>query len=135
MPSELTPKLVSKSDETLASAGASGVPAVVLAAGKKAGLRFIEFFAANIRNPNTRRAYYRACSGFFSLCETRGLSLERIGPVHAAAYVEHLQKKLSRPTVKLQLAAIPMLFDFLPVAQVVPFNPAPSVPRPMLMIR
>jgi len=37
--------------------GVSGVPAVVLAAGKKAGVRFIEFFTANIRNPNTRRAY------------------------------------------------------------------------------
>ncbi len=28
-----------------------------MAAGKNAGLRFLEFFTANIRNPNTRRAY------------------------------------------------------------------------------
>ena len=52
--------------------GAAGVPAVVMAAGKKAGLRFIEFFTANIRNPNTRRAYHRACCDFFRWCESRG---------------------------------------------------------------
>ena len=30
------------------------------AAGERASIRFLEFFAANIRNPHTRRAYYRA---------------------------------------------------------------------------
>jgi hypothetical protein len=42
---------------------------------------------------------------------SRGLPLERIGPVHVAAYIEKLGKELSRPTVKQQLAAIRMLFD------------------------
>jgi hypothetical protein len=32
------------------------VPAIVAAAGDRASLRFLEFFAANIRNPHTRRA-------------------------------------------------------------------------------
>ncbi len=35
-------------------------PAIIAAAGGRASLRFLEFFAANIRNPNTRRAYSRA---------------------------------------------------------------------------
>jgi hypothetical protein len=29
-------------------------------------MRFLEFFAANIRNPRTRRAYYRAAADFFA---------------------------------------------------------------------
>src|SRR5687768_14681788 len=33
------------------------VPALVAAAGDRARLRFLEFFAAAIRNPHTRRAY------------------------------------------------------------------------------
>ena len=59
-------ELVSKRDLEMAADGASSkVPAVVMAAGKNAGLRFLEFFTANIRNLNTRRAYYRACCEFF----------------------------------------------------------------------
>jgi hypothetical protein len=33
------------------------VPAVIAARGRHAGRRFVEFFTANIRNPNTRKAY------------------------------------------------------------------------------
>jgi hypothetical protein len=32
------------------------LPVLVLAAGEHAGMRFLEFFAANIRNPHTGRA-------------------------------------------------------------------------------
>ena len=39
---------------------AEHVPAIVAAAGERAGTRFLEFFAAQIRNPHTRQAYYRA---------------------------------------------------------------------------
>ena len=41
------------------------IPVQVAAAGDKAAIRFIEFFTANIRNPNTRAAYARAVSDFF----------------------------------------------------------------------
>src|ERR1022692_1429258 len=121
-------ELVPKRD--MVSGGAAGVPAVVMAAGEKAGLRFVEFFTANIRNPNTRRAYHRACTDFFRWCGSRGLQLERIGPVHVAAYIEKLGKELSRPSVKLQLAAIRMLFDWLVTGQVIPTNPAHAVRGP-----
>ena len=33
------------------------LPALVAAAGERASMRFLEFFAANIRNSHTRRAY------------------------------------------------------------------------------
>jgi hypothetical protein len=32
------------------------LPALVAAVGERASMRFLEFFAANIRNPHTRRA-------------------------------------------------------------------------------
>ncbi len=38
----------------VASSGAT-VPAPVTAAGQRASMRFLEFFAVNIRNPDTRR--------------------------------------------------------------------------------
>ena len=43
----------------LVAISSSAVPALVAAAGERAGLRFLEFFAANIRNPHMRRAYAR----------------------------------------------------------------------------
>ena len=40
----------------------------------QAAKRFIEYFAANIRNPNTRRAYLRAVLSFSSWCETQNFT-------------------------------------------------------------
>jgi hypothetical protein len=44
----------------------SGLPTLVVAAGDRAAIRFLEFFAANIRNPQTRRAYARAAEEFLA---------------------------------------------------------------------
>lgn len=41
------------------------VPAVLEASGEDAVRRFVEFFTATIRNPNTRAAYARAVSAFW----------------------------------------------------------------------
>ena len=46
------------------------VPALIADAGDPAAWRYVEFFTANIRNPNTRRAYARACTSFFAWCES-----------------------------------------------------------------
>jgi hypothetical protein len=46
------------------------VPAVIAGAGDHAARRFLEFFAANIRNRNTRMAYYRAVCTFFAWVST-----------------------------------------------------------------
>jgi len=97
--------------------------------------RYIEFFTANIRNPNTRRAYARACSQFFAWCEDRGLTLTTIRPFDVATYIETLEQTHSTPAVKQQLAAVRMLFDWLITGQVVPVNPASAVRGPKLVVK
>ena len=112
-------------------ARAQSLPAVVTAAGDAAQLRFLEFFAASIRNPHTRRAYARAVSEFLAWCESKGgASMTAIQPLHVAAYIEALSRSRSAPTAKLRLAAIRRLFDWLVVGQVMPNNPAASVRGP-----
>ena len=92
-------------------------------------LRTVEFFAVNIRNPNTRRAYARAVVDFGAWCEARDVAdVRQVQPLHVAAYIESLQ--LAAPSVKQHLAALRMLFDWLVVGQVMPTNPAGSVRGP-----
>jgi len=98
--------------------------------------RFVEFFTANIRNPNTRRAYARAAMGFATWCERQELrELRDIEPVHVAGYIEGLQDRLAAPSVKLHLAAIRMLFDWLVVGQILAVNPASAVRGPKHTVR
>ena len=111
------------------------MPALIAAVGDQASWRYVEFFTANIRNPNTRRAYARACSRFFAWCETRGLTLTSIRPFDVAAWVEELQADHSAPGVKQQLAAVRMLFDWLITGQVVPMNPAAAVRGPKHVVK
>jgi site-specific recombinase XerD len=111
------------------------VPALIADAGNAAGWRYVEFFTANIRNPNTRRAYARACSRFFAWCDDRGLTLTTIRPHDVATYIETLQQTHSAPGVKQQLAAVRMLFDWLIVGQVAPSNPASAVRGPTHVVK
>jgi hypothetical protein len=76
------------------------VPALIANLGEPGAWRYVEFFTANIRNPNTRRAYARACVRFFSWCEDCGLTLTAIRPFDVAAYIETLQQTHSAPGVK-----------------------------------
>jgi site-specific recombinase XerD len=111
------------------------VPAVIADLGDEAAWRYVEFFTANIRNPNTRRAYARACHQFFAWCEDRGLEPSAIRPHDVAVYIEGLQARVSAPSVKQQLAAIRMMFDWLVVGQIVPSNPAMSVRGPKHVVK
>jgi site-specific recombinase XerD len=111
------------------------VPALIADLGDDAGWRYVEFFTANIRNRHTRRAYARACSRFFGWCEQRGLTLTAIRPFDVAAYIEGLQPQHSAPSVKQQLAAVRMLFDWLVVGQVLPTNPAAAVRGPKHVVK
>ena len=52
------------------------VPVLIAAAGPRAAHRFIQFFTANIRNPNTREAYARAINAFLAWCSD-GAHLQR----------------------------------------------------------
>jgi site-specific recombinase XerD len=115
---------------------ALAVPAVIADAGDQAARRFLEFFAATIRNKNTRMAYYRAACHFFAWVEQHRIGeLADIEPVHVAAYIEGLQATNAKTTVKLHLAAIRMLFDWLVVGQVLAVNPARAVRGPKHVVK
>jgi integrase/recombinase XerC len=88
------------------------LPALIAAAGERARTRFLEFFAANIRNPHTRRAYARAAEEFLAWCADAGVpSIAAVQPVHVAAWIEVSTRELATPAVKQRLAALRHLFD------------------------
>ena len=81
------------------------VPGIIADAGDHAARRFLEFFAATIRNKNTRTAYYPAACRFFAWCEENQLGgIPDIEPLHVAAYVEGMQNGFEKPSVKQHLA-------------------------------
>ena len=112
------------------------VPAIVADAGDQAARRFLEFFAATIRNKNTRLAYLHAVGKFFAWCEHHRIGqLADIEPLHVAAYIEALGGNFEKPTVKQHLAAIRMLFDWLVTGQIVATNPAHAVRGPKHVVK
>jgi site-specific recombinase XerD len=115
----------------LAPLSSPTLPALVAAAGERASMRFLEFFAANIRNPHTRRAYYRAAEEFLTWCASAGVPLiAAVRPVHVATWIEASTRELAAPSVKQRLAALRHLFEWLVNGQVVPVNPAHTVRGP-----
>jgi site-specific recombinase XerD len=73
------------------------VPRVIADAGDKAARRFLEFFAATIRNKNTRMAYHRACVRFFAWCDHHKIGeIADIEPLHVAAYMSRRLGRISR---------------------------------------
>ena len=135
--SDLDSIVVPSSPEGLSLASGEW-PQLIVRAGVPAQERFLEFFAATIRNKNTREAYFRAVCRFLDWCDERQLELEDIRPVHVAAYIEMFTTTdeqedglpFSSPTIKQHLAGIKMLFDYLVTGQIVPFNPAAAVRGP-----
>ena len=112
------------------------LPELVAAAGERAGMRFLEFFAANIRNPHTRRAYARAAEEFLGWCVSTGVpSITAVQPVHVAAWIEAATREMAAPSVKQRLAAIRHLFDWLVTGQVIAVNPAHTVRGPRYVVR
>src|SRR5512141_1064383 len=104
-------EVATRTEQNLTGLGFAGVPAIISAAGERASFRFVEFFTANIRNPNTRMAYGRAVREFCTWCEERSLTLEQLNPVLVAGYVELLGRPIdlngrgySKPSVKQHLA-------------------------------
>jgi len=77
------------------------LPAVVEATGDRARLRFLEFFASAIRNPHTRRAYFRAAVAFLDWCAAAGVpSLIAVQSLHVATWIEGQTRTHAAPTVK-----------------------------------
>lgn len=112
-----------------------GVPAIISSAGEKTARRFVEFFAATIRNKNTRTAYAFAVATFLRWCERRKLQLCNIDSLAVATYIELLARGRSTPTVKQHLAAIRMCFDYLVAGGELAVNPAWSVRGPKHVVK
>ena len=110
--------------------------AIVAAADSDPRERFLEFFASNICNRHTRRAYLTAVEDFLDWCEQAGVgSFRDVRPLHVAAWLERQTQTHKAPTAKLRLAAIRHLFDWLVKSQIVPVNPAASVRGPTHVVR
>jgi site-specific recombinase XerD len=128
-------ELVPKAEFSIVTRAASKawIPELIAAAGPEVTETYIDFFTATIRNRNTRQAYARACWQFFDWCAAHGLELTTVRPFHVAVWIEDFPG--SKPTVKLKLAAVRMLFDFLVVRQMVSSNPAHAVRGPKYVVK
>lgn len=111
----------------------TSLPTLIARTDERTHRRFLEFFAASIRNRNSRQAYLTAAAKFFAWCDRSGLHrLEHIGRLQVAAYIEELTLRQSAPTVKQNLAALRMLFEYLGVPA---DNPAIGVRGPRHVVR
>jgi site-specific recombinase XerC len=111
------------------------VPAIIADLGDQAGWRYVEFFTAKIRNPHTRRAYAGRAENSLPGANVAALTPTSIRPHDVGSYIEQLQTMRSAPSVKQQLAAVRMLFDWLVVVQIVPGNPASAVRGPKHVVK
>ena len=124
----MTSKLTTLPPGALTRGGLAQLPSLITDHGEQAAWRFLEFFTAHIRNPNTRLAYARPVGRFCAWCEQRQPTLAQLHPTLVAAHIE--QHPGSPPTVKQHLPAIRRLFDWLVIGQIVPFNPASAIRGP-----
>jgi site-specific recombinase XerD len=129
------PETIQQAEVTVDQRSPHVVPALIADLGDEGAWRYVEFFTANIRNSNTRRAYLRACNRFLGWSEDRGLTLAAIRPYDVATYIEELQAAVQAPSVKQELAAIRMLFNWLVTGQIVPTNPAAAVRGPKHVVK
>ena len=111
--------------------GANSLPAVISIGGERVRIRAWEFFAAQIRNKNTRDAYKRAVGQFCLWLDAHGVAvITDVQTLHVAAFVEELTQVQSAPTVKQRLAAVRAFLDWLVTGGLMPFNPAAAVRGP-----
>ena len=112
------------------------VPAIVVDTHPDAGERFVEYFVATIRNANTRAAYMNAVADFLRFAPVADLgSLSELRSIHVTLYIERVSARFSPPTVKLRLAALRGLFDWLARHGVLEVNPAAPVRGPSYAVK
>jgi site-specific recombinase XerD len=124
-----------RSSGRLAAVDVASIPRVIRDAGPIASEKYIEFFTATIRNPNTRRAYAIAVNRMLGWCEQHGIELAALRPTIVATYIEELMSTASPPTVKQHLAALRVFCDYLVVGQVLPTNPCHAVLGPKHVVK
>ena len=89
------PTLIPQAASSLA--GNTSIPSFIADAGEPASHRFLEYFTATIRNPNTREVYYHAVRRFCDWCSGYDLTLTQLSPVMIATYIEELRTAMPRP--------------------------------------
>ena len=134
--------VVAPSETSLTGGRVLQLPAAIVELGEDAAKAFVEFFAAQIRNPNTRIAYGRAVGRFLGWVASAGLDLRQLEPVHVASYVELLGRPkvesgagYAVSSIKQHLSALKMLGAFLVIRQVLPTNPAAMVRAPRHVVK
>lgn len=108
-------------------------PSAVATASARAKFSILQFFAAEIGNDHTSRAYLRAAEDFFIATATMpgGDRLEGIMSLHVAAWLDLMKAQgLSSPTIKLRLAAVRRLFQALVRDQILSADPTAVVRGP-----
>lgn len=128
--SEPRPTSLNQDPDQLPDVFEADLPPLVDETSPKTKERFVEFFLAEIRNDNTRRAYGRAVDRFLRWADQQGLSLQSVSPSAVSVYVEHLKSDLAPATVKQHLSAIRRLFGWMQAGNVLPENPAEPVRGP-----
>jgi site-specific recombinase XerD len=112
---------------------ASKSPIAVALASDHVRLTLETFFKAEVRNPNTRRAYQNGAKDFFvylSACPHVD-TLDAINALHVSGWLDAMQERgLSTPTIKQRLAGLRMMFNALARAQVLRINPVTVVKGP-----
>lgn len=121
---------VARYDEVvpLKSAAANDVLAcarLIENSGPTAAFAVDEFFHADVRNPNTRRAYRKAVTQFLAFVHVDVDCLAQITPAHVGRYFDQLT--ISVATKKLHLSALRHFFDRMVNRHVIVLNPALSV--------
>ncbi len=82
------------------------LPAPLFAPTPKAAKRVLEFFATQINNDHTRKAYFNATRRFAGWCKARGIGeLAGVEPVHVAPFIKELQNKPFPPRKKTVYAS------------------------------
>ena len=108
-------------------------PIAVANAAPKAQYAILQFFAAEIDNPRTRRAYLVGAEDFFAFVAPSlgGDRLVTLTALHVAAWMADMKRRgLSVPTQKQRLSGLRMLFQALVREQVLGANPAAAVKGP-----
>lgn len=91
---------------------------------------FLNFFAARLRNDNTRAAYVHNLGRLLRWMERHGLAIDRLTPAHIGAYMRELPG--SAATQQQHLAAIRKFFSHLLLDSLIATNPALIVEGPRL---
>lgn len=91
-----------------------------------------QFFAAELDNDRTRRAYKAGAADFFRFVAPQMLAgLSAINALHISSWITDMKARgLAVPTIKQRLAGLRMLFGALAREQVIRFNPASVVKGP-----